>query len=210
MPNPDDKDVWTVSENPDEAGWLTRCGTPGYGLTKLKAVILADAANSAEAWVKLQYAPPTGRRKQTEPLHRNCMVCGKEYTVTWKSYSATRCDDCATDADQSPVSPEEQLEVHKLVRMHWKISEMPPMSDVDCIKFAKVIVDQICQGPHSNQFDEVRLLHWINVGVINTMNIVHGGRGVLVQMLKDALDETVDHFPEQDREGETHGADTVY
>lgn len=209
--NPDDdKDIWTLSENPNKEGWMTRSGTHGYGLSKEKAIRLADAINSAEAWANAQYIKEPGRRKQTEPLHRDCTVCGKSYTVTWRSYSALRCDDCATDADQVPVSAEELEEVRKVIRMHWKVGELPPMSDVDCIKFAKVIVDQICQGTHSNQLDEVRLLHWVNVGVINTMNIVHGGRGVLVQMLKDALDATVDHFPKEDREGETHGADTVY
>jgi hypothetical protein len=207
--SPDDYNVWTLSQDPNETGWETDCGQDSYGLPKATATMLAAYANSAEAWNKLQYRAAPGPRKQHEPVIRECAVCHKLYTVNWQRLSAIRCDECAPNL-RIPVGAEELEEVRRLIRMHWKVIETPPMSDIDCIKFAKQIVDQICQGTHSNQFDEVRLLHWVNVGVINSMNIVHGGRGVLVQMLKDALDATQDHFPAKDREGDTHGAPSIY
>ena len=47
---PDDPDdcVWTLSRNPDEIGWETDSGCPGYGLLKKDAEELAGAANRIE------------------------------------------------------------------------------------------------------------------------------------------------------------------
>lgn len=45
-PAPEDE-IWTVSREPDRAGWNTEGGHAGYGLTKAQADELADAANSA-------------------------------------------------------------------------------------------------------------------------------------------------------------------
>ena len=47
---PDDPDdcVWTLSRNPDEIGWETDSGCPGYGLLKEDAEELAGAANRIE------------------------------------------------------------------------------------------------------------------------------------------------------------------
>lgn len=43
---PDDLDtVWTISRDHAE-GWETDGGCPGYGLTKIDAMELADAANN--------------------------------------------------------------------------------------------------------------------------------------------------------------------
>lgn len=44
-----ERDIWTVSTNPDQAGWQTDAGFPGYGLTRRMAQFLADAANVAWA-----------------------------------------------------------------------------------------------------------------------------------------------------------------
>ena len=44
----DNAKVWTVSTNPDEPGWNTDCGYPGYGLVRADAEFLAAAANEAE------------------------------------------------------------------------------------------------------------------------------------------------------------------
>ena len=44
-PRPEDR-IWTVSRNPQKTGWNTDCGYEGYGLTKLDAQELADAANA--------------------------------------------------------------------------------------------------------------------------------------------------------------------
>ena len=46
----DDPDVrvWTVSRDPDDTGWETDGGFPGYGLTKHDAEELANAANRVE------------------------------------------------------------------------------------------------------------------------------------------------------------------
>lgn len=47
--DPDDQadglKIWTVSEDPERAGWNTDSGYPGYGLTKAQAQFLVDAAN---------------------------------------------------------------------------------------------------------------------------------------------------------------------
>jgi hypothetical protein len=43
--NPDNDTIWTVSEDPERAGWNTDSGYHGYGLTKAQAQFLADAAN---------------------------------------------------------------------------------------------------------------------------------------------------------------------
>ena len=47
---PDDPDdcVWTLSRNPDEIGWETDSGCPGYGLLKKDAEELVGAANRIE------------------------------------------------------------------------------------------------------------------------------------------------------------------
>ena len=47
---PDDPEncVWTLSRNPDEIGWETDSGFPGYGLLKKDAEELAGAANRIE------------------------------------------------------------------------------------------------------------------------------------------------------------------
>ena len=42
--NPD-RPVWTVSFDPDEEGWTTDCGHPGYGLTKPVAEEIARRYN---------------------------------------------------------------------------------------------------------------------------------------------------------------------
>jgi hypothetical protein len=39
---------WTVSRDPNEAGWTTDDGVDGYGLSKKDAQFLADAANEKE------------------------------------------------------------------------------------------------------------------------------------------------------------------
>lgn len=44
-PQPDDE-IWTLSRDPDQPGWNTDCGFPGYGLTKADAQELAEAANA--------------------------------------------------------------------------------------------------------------------------------------------------------------------
>lgn len=41
--------IWTLSRDPEEEGWETDCGEPGYGLTYADAKELADAANAAES-----------------------------------------------------------------------------------------------------------------------------------------------------------------
>lgn len=46
-PEPDAR-VWTVSEDPERAGWENDDGCEGYGLTQEKAQFLADAANSVD------------------------------------------------------------------------------------------------------------------------------------------------------------------
>lgn len=207
--NPNDLDVWTLSENPDETGWITDDGH-GCGLPRAKAEYLATVANAAENWNNLQYRKAPGPRKQIEPMVTNCAVCKKQYTVTWENYSAIRCDECATADPPAEIDEAEAQKIRELIALHWKVIETPPMSDIQCIEFAKLIVDNILQGPSANQYDAIRLLHWVNVGVVNGMNIVHGGRGVLAQMLMDAIRDGVKHFPEEDKEGDTHGAATVY
>lgn len=44
-----DLQCWTVTENPEEEGWCTDSGCPGYGLTEGKARFLAEAANFYQA-----------------------------------------------------------------------------------------------------------------------------------------------------------------
>ena len=44
----DNAKVWTVSNNPNETGWETDCGYPGYGLVRSDAEFLAASANEAE------------------------------------------------------------------------------------------------------------------------------------------------------------------
>lgn len=39
------RQIWTVSESPDQEGWNTDMGFDGYGLTYAQAKFLADAAN---------------------------------------------------------------------------------------------------------------------------------------------------------------------
>lgn len=48
-PEDDVLQVWTVSQNPKDSGWVTDCGHPGYGLSKKTARFLVDAANEKEA-----------------------------------------------------------------------------------------------------------------------------------------------------------------
>lgn len=43
--------AWTVSEDPNQAGWATDYSARGYGLTKEKAQLLADAANKAAEYM---------------------------------------------------------------------------------------------------------------------------------------------------------------
>jgi hypothetical protein len=43
-----DAHVWTVSRDPNDTGWETDSGYPGYGLTKHDAEELANAANRVE------------------------------------------------------------------------------------------------------------------------------------------------------------------
>lgn len=42
--NPE-RDVWTLSFDPDECGWTTDCGYPGYGLMKEIAEAIAAEWN---------------------------------------------------------------------------------------------------------------------------------------------------------------------
>ena len=44
----DQASVWTVSTRPDETGWQTDSGFPGYGMIRSRAQFLADAANEKE------------------------------------------------------------------------------------------------------------------------------------------------------------------
>ena len=44
-----DRQIWTVSRNPNLPGWETDMGCDGYGLTKAEADFLAQAANEKSA-----------------------------------------------------------------------------------------------------------------------------------------------------------------
>jgi hypothetical protein len=44
-PDLDSECVWTVSDDPKACGWETDSGCPGYGLTRDRATMLADAIN---------------------------------------------------------------------------------------------------------------------------------------------------------------------
>lgn len=63
-PDDDDEDlpsknIWTVSTDPNEDGWMTDFGFPGYGITKDQAEELANGANLiplAVAWRKARRA----------------------------------------------------------------------------------------------------------------------------------------------------------
>lgn len=46
--------VWTVSRDPNDIGWETDSGCPGYGLTKNDAEELANAANRVKELEKYQ------------------------------------------------------------------------------------------------------------------------------------------------------------
>jgi len=143
-----------------------------------------------------------------EPLDRECFICGTPYTVTWRSLSVLRCDNCAVKQD--PPDMAEVEEIQRMIAQQWRIVETPPIEDIDCIREAQAIVQRICYGPNSNQLDEIRILFYSVVGVLNTMNIKHGGRGVAIRMMKDMLDDTSIHFPPEDRDGDTGGAPTIY
>jgi len=41
----DEREIWTLSKNPNEEGWTTDSGASGYGLTRRDAEFLAQAAN---------------------------------------------------------------------------------------------------------------------------------------------------------------------
>lgn len=45
----DDRQLWTVTQNPTVPGWDTDGGCEGYGLTKAEADFLVAAANEKEA-----------------------------------------------------------------------------------------------------------------------------------------------------------------
>lgn len=45
----DDEKVWTVSQYPDQSGWNSDSGYPGYGMPRVAAQFLVDAANEKEA-----------------------------------------------------------------------------------------------------------------------------------------------------------------
>jgi len=50
--------IWTLSEDPAKTGWETDNGFPGYGLTKAKAELLANAANlMANSALLLELSP---------------------------------------------------------------------------------------------------------------------------------------------------------
>jgi len=152
--------------------------------------------------------------KHVGPIERNCYECGKRYTVTWRTRNAIRCDDCgvnhADDDENAPIpDAAEVAEIQRFIMENWRVTEAPAMDDIDCIKESRQIVQRICNGPQSNQLDELKILFYTTVGVLNTMNIVHGGRGVAVKMMIDMLEETADHFPPEDALGDTHGADTL-
>jgi hypothetical protein len=44
----DDVNIWTVSQDPDRAGWDTDSSYPRYGLPRSAAQFLVDAANEKE------------------------------------------------------------------------------------------------------------------------------------------------------------------
>jgi hypothetical protein len=48
-PQPEDR-IWTISRKPDEEGWITDGGYPGYGLTKAEAEELTAAANMVRSF----------------------------------------------------------------------------------------------------------------------------------------------------------------
>jgi hypothetical protein len=97
------------------------------------------------------------------------------------------------------------------IARHWKMSELPHMDDLQCLRVAETIVQGICIGMNSNQLDEFRILKYVNIGVLMTMNLRHGGRGVALRMFIDeAMKGASEHLPIEDRTGDTGGAPTIW
>lgn len=112
----DDPDVrvWTVSRDPDDTGWETDGGFPGYGLTKHDAEELANAANRIKMteWRPIETAPKDGTYFVAywpplvdEPHVQQYYVCHYAFNSIWPSW--IDLNDMPTHWHPLPVLPED-------------------------------------------------------------------------------------------------------
>jgi hypothetical protein len=108
------------------------------------------------------------------------------------------------------LTQDELIALHKRIAMHWKVNELPGMSDLQCVRVAETIVNGICIGMNSNQLDEMRIAHYVMIGVYRTMNIKHGGRGVALRMMWDAIAGVAATLDVEDATGDSGGAPSIW
>lgn len=82
--NPD-KAIWTLSTDPNELGWETDSGFPGYGLFKAEAEFLAQAANEKLERMESQIG------EKPEPAYR--LADGHAYISRGPRPGFVLCDD---------------------------------------------------------------------------------------------------------------------